>query len=134
MAETQSVTSRNPAEAGRHAERPGEASALLRPPVDIYEDSDGITIEADMPGVSRERLNVQVDKNNLIIEGDAQIDVPSDMSPLYADVRATHYYRAFTLSSELEHEKIDASLKDGQLVVRIPKRAHLKPRKIEVRV
>jgi HSP20 family molecular chaperone IbpA len=55
------------------------------------------------------------------------------MEALYADVRVTHYRRSFTLSGELEPDKIEASLKDGVLTVRIPKRAELRPRKIEVR-
>jgi HSP20 family molecular chaperone IbpA len=54
------------------------------------------------------------------------------MEALYADVRVTHYRRSFTLSGELEPDKIEASLKDGVLTVRIPKRAELRPRKIEV--
>jgi HSP20 family molecular chaperone IbpA len=110
-----------------------EARAALRPPVNIFEDANGITLEADMPGVSRDRLNVQVDKDTLLVEGDARIDMPPGMEALYADVRATHYRRSFTLSGELEPDKIEASLRDGVLTVRIPKRAELRPRKIEVR-
>jgi HSP20 family molecular chaperone IbpA len=110
-----------------------EARAALRPPVNIFEDANGITLEADMPGVSRDRLNVQVDKDTLLVEGDARIDMPPGMEALYADVRATHYRRSFTLSGELEPDKIEASLRDGVLTVRIPKRAELQPRKIEVR-
>ncbi|MGA7979904.1 MAG: Hsp20/alpha crystallin family protein [Chromatiaceae bacterium] len=110
-----------------------EARAALRPPVNIFEDANGITLEADMPGVSRDRLNVQVDKDTLLVEGDAQIDMPDGMEALYADIRATHYRRSFTLSGELEPDKIEASLRDGVLTVRIPKRAELRPRKIEVR-
>jgi len=129
MAETESVATRAQSEP---AEQRQEA-LMLRPAVDIYEDDNGITVLADMPGVSRERLNVQVDKNNLVIEGDAQIDMPAGINALYADIRATHYYRSFTLSSELQHDQIDAHLKDGLLTVRIPKRAELKPRKVEIR-
>jgi HSP20 family molecular chaperone IbpA len=55
------------------------------------------------------------------------------MEALYADVRSTRYRRRFTLSGELETGQIDASLKDGVLSVRIPKRAEVRPRKIEVR-
>jgi HSP20 family molecular chaperone IbpA len=55
------------------------------------------------------------------------------MEAVYADVRSTLYRRSFSLSSELDVERIDASLKDGLLTVRIPKREKFKPRKIEVR-
>jgi HSP20 family protein len=129
MTEKSDVTARG---AGEAKDR-DDARPVLRPPVNIFEDPHGITLEADMPGVSKDRLNVQVDKDTLVVEGDAKIDMPAGMEALYADVRVTHYRRSFTLSGELEPDKIEASLKDGVLTVRIPKRAELRPRKIEVR-
>lgn len=111
-----------------------EPETVLRPPVDIFEDSEGITLEADMPGVNAERLNLHVENDSLIVEGEARIDMPEGMEALYADVNATRYRRSFALSSELDTDEIDASLKDGVLRVRIPKRAEIRPRKIEVRV
>jgi HSP20 family molecular chaperone IbpA len=107
---------------------------VLHPPVDIFEDAEGITLEADMPGGSKDRLNMQVDRGALVVESNAHIEMPEEgMQALYADVRSTHYRRSFALSSELETDKIDANLKDGVLRVRIPKRAEARPRKIEVR-
>lgn len=113
--------------------RAREEELVLAPPVDIYEDGQGITVTAEMPGVSKERLNVQADRNNLLIEGDAVIDMPAGMEALYADVQATKYRRSFVLSGELDTDAIEANLKDGVLTVRIPKRAEFRPRKIEVR-
>jgi HSP20 family molecular chaperone IbpA len=134
MAES-TTESRNVKQAGSTGvqQREREPDVVLRPPVDIYEDADGITLMADMPGVSRDRLTIEVDKDMLMIEGDARIDMPEGMEALYADVRSTRYRRSFTLSGELESGHIDASLKDGILSVRIPKRAEVRPRKIEVR-
>jgi HSP20 family molecular chaperone IbpA len=111
-----------------------EPEMVLRPPVDVFEDAEGITLVADMPGVDKDRLNLQVDKDSLSIEGDARIEMPEGMEALYADVRSTRYARNFALSSELETNEIEASIKDGVLRVRIPKRAEVRPRKIEVRV
>jgi HSP20 family molecular chaperone IbpA len=110
-----------------------EEQLVLRPLVDIFEDAHGITVQAEMPGVSRDRLNIQADRNNLTIEGDAVIDMPAGMEAIYADVQATRYARSFVLSGELETDAIDAKLKDGVLTVRIPKRSEFRPRKIEVR-
>ena len=134
MAET-TTESRNVKQADSSDVQKGERGpdVVLRPPVDIYEDNEGITLMADMPGVSRDRLNIEVDKDMLLVEGDARIDMPEDMEPLYADVRTTRYRRSFSLSGELETGQIDASLKDGVLSVRIPKRAEVRPRRIEVR-
>ena len=115
-------------------ERRGNAGETpLRPPVDIWEDADGITLCADMPGVSKDRLNLRVDGNTLVLEGTAQLDVAQNAEALYADVRSSLYRRSFALSAELETDKIEATLKDGVLRVRIPKRLELRPRKIEVR-
>ena len=111
-----------------------EPEMVLRAPVDIYEDAEGITLVVDMPGVNKERLNLQVDSDSLIVEGEASIDMPESMEALYADVRSTRYRRSFALSGELDTDGIDASLKDGVLRVRIPKRAEVRPRKIEVSV
>jgi len=113
----------------------GRASVqTIRPLVNIFEDAEGITLQADMPGVSKDRLQLRVDKDQLLVEGDVQFSMPEGMEALYADVRATRYGRSFSLSRELETESIDASLKDGVLTLRIPKRAEVRPRKIEVRV
>jgi HSP20 family protein len=110
-----------------------EAEVVLRPPVDIFEDVDGITLVADMPGVSKTRLQLRVERDSLVLEGEAQLDMPEGMEALYADVRSTRYRRSFALSNELDTEHIDGNLKDGVLTVRIPKRAELRPRRIEVR-
>ena len=109
-----------------------EQDVYLRPAVDIYEDGSGITLKADLPGVSRDRLDVQVDGNNLAIEGQAAISIPEEMEALYADVSTTRFRRSFTLSNELETDKISAEMKDGVLTLHLPKRAELQPRKIEV--
>ena len=108
-------------------------TTALRPPVDILEDAEGITLMADMPGVAKERLHVHVDANTLQIEGDAQIELPKGAEALYADVRTTRFSRSFTLSNELEPDKIEARLKDGVLTLRIPKHPEQRPRKIEVK-
>jgi len=110
-----------------------EPSFVIIPEADVFEDSKGITLQLDMPGVAKDRLNLQVNQNALIIEGGAQISMPQDMAALHAEVRSTRYRRSFVLSEELETDKIDASLRNGVLTVRIPKRAELQPRRVEVR-
>ena len=130
MAERQEVTTDK---SGPAQGRSREDEFVLRPPVDIFEDAHGIMVLAEMPGVSKDRLNVQADRNNLLIEGDVVIDTATGMEAIYADVQSTRYARSFVLSGELDTEAIDANLKDGVLTIRIPKRAEYRPRKIEVR-
>ncbi|MGD8911773.1 MAG: Hsp20/alpha crystallin family protein [Candidatus Thiodiazotropha sp.] len=104
----------------------------IRPDVDIFEDEIGITLMADLPGVTKEGLDIQLDKETLSIDGKVQIDMPETMQAVYADVNVTRYQRSFALSSELDGDKVEASLKDGVLSLRIPKREQYQPRKIEI--
>jgi HSP20 family protein len=129
MAEEKQVATRGSAPAQTRAH---EDELVLRPAVDIFEDADGITVQADLPGVTKDRLNVQADRNSLLIEGEAVIDMPSGMEAIYADVQSTRYARSFVLSGELDSDRIEANLKDGVLTVRIPKRREFRPRRIEV--
>jgi HSP20 family protein len=104
------------------------------PAVDIFEDAQQLTLQADMPGVAKENLKVEADRDSLLIEGQVGLGLPAGMSALYADLQTTKYRRTFTLSSELDSERIAANLKDGLLTVRIPKRAEFRTRKIRVDV
>jgi HSP20 family protein len=113
---------------------PDHPLAALIPPVDVIEDESGITVTADLPGVTKDRLNIKLDSDNLTIEGAALVPVPEGMALRYAEIRAPYYRRNFTLSRELDTTKIDASLKDGVLKLRIPKTAEAKPRQIEVKL
>ena len=111
--------------------QPSEEQALL-PPVDVIEDANGITLYADLPGVSRERLNLQVDGETLTIEGEVTFDVPPGMEATHAEVSLPRYRRVFALSKELDTQKLQAELKRGVLKLRIQKAEHAKPRKIVV--
>ncbi|MCO5102098.1 MAG: Hsp20/alpha crystallin family protein [Burkholderiaceae bacterium] len=137
MEERKEVAARQPEGVQADNAGQGQASAqdelrTMAPAVDIFEDEHGITLCAEMPGVSKDRLNVQADRNGLSIEGDVSIEMPQGMQALYADVRATRYRRSFTLSGELDTERIEAQLNNGVLTLRIPKRAEFRPRRIEV--
>ena len=118
-----------PSSVGQRTER--EAYPLI-PPADVLEDADGITLYVDMPGVSKEGLKVEADKNTLVIEGEIQFSMPQRMEALYAEIQSTRYRRSFTLSGELDAGKTTANLKNGVLSVNIPLRAEVRPRKIEV--
>jgi HSP20 family protein len=134
MNDKQDLANRSASEMQRQETSTARAqAAFLRPPADIFEDADGIMLRLDMPGVAKERLNIQTDKNTLTIDGDVQIAMAEGMEALYAEVHSTHYRRSFTLSGELESDKAEANLKDGVLTLRIPKRAELRPRRIDVR-
>lgn len=106
----------------------------LLPPVDVIEDSTGITLYADLPGVPRDKLHLRVEGDQLSIEAEVVLAVPQGMESTHAEVTLPRYRRAFTLSKELDAGKIGAELAQGVLRVRIPKAEHAQPRRIDVRV
>ena len=104
----------------------------VSPAVDIFEDVNAITLLADMPGVSKERLDVKLDGDTLSVEGRVELEGLADMRSLWAEVHVPRFRRTFTLSRELDASRIEANLKDGVLTLRVPKHAHAQARRIEV--
>ena len=110
------------------------SEGVMLPPVDVVEDSGGITLYADMPGVSKDKLNLQVEADALTIEGEVSLDMPEGMEATHAEVSRPRYHRVFTLSRELDPQRVNAEFNQGVLKLRIPKAEHAKPRRIEVKV
>ena len=104
------------------------------PRVDVLEDEAGITLLADLPGVGRDSLDIQVEGDSLTIEGTVTAATPEAMEAAYAEVRVPRYRRSFTLSRELDGGRIEAQLKDGVLRLRIPKQEHAQPRRVSIKV
>jgi len=108
--------------------------AALLPPVDVIEDAGGITLYADLPGVEKEKLNLQVEADTLTIEGEVTLGTPPNMTANHVEVDVPRYRRVFTLSKELDSAKVSAEFRHGVLKLRIPKAEHAQPRKIEIKV
>lgn len=111
-----------------------ESTTPVLPPVDIFETAAGVTIMADLPGVSKDRLGVRLEGDSLVIDGAASPPETGDLELLYGEVLSPFYRRSFTLSRDLDPGKIEASLNNGVLKLTIPKSEQAKPRRIEVRV
>lgn len=109
-----------------------DKTRFVRPSVDINEDDNGINLYADMPGVKREDLKVESTENKLTITGTISTEVSDDFVELKSEFRYSEYRREFTLSRELDANKITAKLKNGVLLLNIPKREEIKPRRIEI--
>ena len=125
--------SNNVTQTSQSASQARQEPALL-PPVDVVEDATGITLYADLPGVQKDKLSLRVEADQLSIEGDVVLTVPKEMEASHAEVTLSRYRRTFTLSKELDPEKVSAELSQGVLRVRIPKAEHAQPRKINVQV
>ena len=109
-------------------------SEALIPPVDVIEDSGGITLRADLPGVPKDKVGLHVEADALTIEGDVSVAMPEGMEASYAEVSVPRFRRVFTLSKELDTGKVSAEFKHGVLTLRIPKAEHAQPRKIDIKV
>jgi len=112
---------------------PPNVNQSATPSVDITESDSGITLLADLPGVSKDRLTIKVEGDSLQIEGRAEIDVAENIELLHSEVRSPYFRRAFTLSRDLDPGKIEATLRDGVLRLHIPKAEAAQPRRIEIK-
>jgi HSP20 family protein len=131
--QTQLAKRDNGTVAPRSDEQAQKGPAVV-PAVDIHEDAHGITLWADLPGVSRDRLNVHVQDGTLFIEGAASIETPDGLRLHHAEIREPRFARAFSLSADFDTSKIEANLNDGVLKLSIPRREEARPRRIEVSV
>ena len=104
----------------------------LTPAVDVFEDSQGITLWADLPGVAKEKLDVKVHDGNLYIEAEAVVPTPAGLRLQHAEIREPRFARAFSLSADFDRSKIFANLQNGVLKLTIPRRDEARPRQIEV--
>jgi len=102
------------------------------PFVDIIEEKERFVLKADMPGVTKDNLNVSIDNNELTIHG--KVDQTASKNQTYSEFALYDYKRSFVINKDIERKNIDASLDNGVLTLVLPKSEKSKPRKIEIRV
>ena len=102
----------------------------VAPPVDIYETNDGLVVVADLPGVNKDGLSIEVKDDVLTLQGRTQHAIPG--RPVYQEFELLNFFRQFQLSDTVDVQKISAELKHGVLTLNLPKSERAKPRKIEV--
>ncbi len=108
--------------------------ATLTPATDIYESKEGVVLYVDLPGVSKNTLDIDIDQDILSIKGSIDLTIKENMQPTYMDVRANVYERHFTLGDELDSSKIEAKLDHGALKLSIPRLEQHQPKKISIKV
>jgi HSP20 family protein len=111
------------------ATRPGRT---YLPDVDIYETPDSMYLWADMPGVNETSLNVHLADGVLTIEGQVGVKDYERLAPVYTEYKVGHYARRFTVSSDVDADKISARVTNGVLALELPKAERAKPRQIKV--
>ena len=106
---------------------------LAAPPIDIFESDEGLVLRADLPGVTSEGLELQVQDNRLTLFGRVMTELPEGASLLHQEYDVCDYLRSFILSDEVDHDRIEAKLTSGVLEVLLPKADRPEPRRIHVR-
>jgi HSP20 family molecular chaperone IbpA len=109
-----------------------EESRVLTPPVDIFEITDALVVVADMPGVDKDAIEVNVENDILTIKSVAKTSDKGDV--LYKEYELTQYFRQFQLGESVDQERIRAEMRGGVLTVHLPKAEKAKPKKITVQV
>ncbi len=101
------------------------------PEVNIFETKDGYVLEAEMPGVAKEGLEVTLEGTEMTIVGHRSNEVTTG-SPLFQEREAVDYRRVFELDPAIDAGKISAKMDQGVLTLTLPKSERVKPRKIKV--
>lgn len=139
MAETQPTPSTEgeqqqvAARTAREAAERTRTRPLYAPRTDIYETDDGLVIMVDMPGVPAEAADATLEKRMLTIRGRTQDQAPEGFSPVYREYTPGDYERVFTLSEDIDAERIEAQVKGGILRLFLPRAAAAQTKRIQIR-
>ena len=107
---------------------------VFTPPIDIFETPEGLVLLADLPGVTLESLELQVQDNKLTLFGRVTSDIPPEARLIHQEYALGHFLRSFILSDEVDHERITAKLNQGVLEVVLPQLRKSEPRRIQVTI
>ncbi len=127
-----SLTERNDERNVQTREETRSNEKYIRPAVNIIEDEEGLVLTADIPGASKESLDVNVEKGILTISASVQHTVPGTSA--YREFELASYYRQFAIPESLDHEKARAEYVNGILTLRVPKAEAAKPKRIAIQV
>ena len=109
-----------------------QATRAWRPPVDLFEDENAFTLQLELPGVDRDKIEVEVTHEELVIRGERPYVKPESGNIVHSERVYGQFQRAFRLGVPVQNNAVEASYKDGVLTIRLPKTESVKPRRIEV--
>jgi HSP20 family molecular chaperone IbpA len=131
MAE-KTVPSVRQAQAPRRREETHARERYIVPPVDIFEEANGLTVVADLPGVKQDGLDIRVADGILTLQAHTAHVAPG--APIVREYELLNFFRQFELPEAVDSDGIRADLKHGVLTLHLPKKERARPRKIEVSV
>lgn len=102
------------------------------PNSDIYETEDALTVVMEMPGVTKDNVNIKIEDDVLEIEGRIDFSKYAELEPVYSEYNVGHFTRKFSLSDRIDRKKASAELNDGVLTLTLPKAEKAKPRRIKI--
>jgi HSP20 family protein len=105
------------------------------PAVDLLEAKDAYLIRAELPGMKREDIKVEVKDGTLVLSGERKSEKPAEgVEYRHVERVAAKFWRSFSLPETVKQDSIEATYKDGVLEIRVPKAEEAKPRQIEISV
>jgi HSP20 family molecular chaperone IbpA len=119
----------------REIEKSEEATTPMRaflPNADIFETEEELTVILEMPGVSREYIEIGVENGLLTVQGKIDFGKYDGLQPVYSEYNIGPFRRSFRISNRIDQEKIRAEMNDGVIKLILPKAEEAKPRRIEV--
>jgi HSP20 family protein len=126
MSERTELTKQN-----ESAPEQGRELPTVAPIVDIYENENEILLYADMPGVPKEDIRVNVDNGKLTLSGGRKVETAGETTR--EEFASVEYFRVFSVPQTIAVDKVNAELKDGVLHLHLPKSESAKPRQIEIK-
>jgi len=106
-------------------------AAFVAPEVNIFETRDGYVLQAEMPGVNKDGLEITLEGNELTITGNREVEALPGQ-PLFLESHEVGFRRVFELDPVIDTAKVSARMEQGVLTLTLPKSERVKPRKISV--
>lgn len=127
-----SITAREQEVSSQNREETRAPERFLRPAVNIIEEESGLVLTADLPGASKQALDIRVEKGILTINAPVSREMPG--RPVYSEFEWAPYYRQFQIPDLIDQEQVKAEFSNGVLRLQLPKAEAAKPRRIEVSI
>ncbi len=115
------------------ASRHGDEGETFVPPIDIHEGTDGLVLEADLPGATEQNLRIELEDNVLSLYATVDSAIPEGARLIHEEYRRGSFHRSFILSDDVDRDRIAAELKNGVLRLVLPKADRARSRRIEVK-
>ena len=132
MADKQELQVQEKREVEKEREQTRPMRAFL-PTTDIFENEDVLTVVLEMPGVDRNNIDIKVENGVLMIEGTIDFAKYKGLQPVYSEYNIGPFRRTFRISSQIDQDQIKAEMRDGVIILTLPKAEQSKSRRIEVR-